>query len=238
MKIKNKNLMLLTTLSSLLIYSAYISISSDDEDKKGLSILKPNYSEILKDTESGFIFKEEEKIEISKTISIYINPSVQTWNLYANNLGNEAQHMQIIATEMYNILSKYSFLDVEGNLEIKGMSLENSIKDSNSKKRDIHLALHSNAGGGSGSEIYTKNNYDFATSLYNEFVKDLPFPRRGVKNGNHLYEVKSINASNVALIEILFHDNLTEASYIINNHLNIAKSLSESLLKYILENYQ
>lgn len=221
---------------SIFIYVLLLSSSSICRYKSKSIFLPIIYSDIVNDKELGFINKED--IELSNKVSVYLNPSVQTWNLYANDLGNEAEHMLKIAREMFNILSDYTFLDVEGNLNEKGLSLDNSIKESNSKKRDIHLAFHSNAGGGEGCEVFTKGDYKFANDLCDGFVNDFNLVKRGVKNGNHLHEVKSINATNVALIEILFHDNVKEATFIANNHYEIAKSLSNALIKYVLINYK
>lgn len=230
-KTNKKYIAIMSFLSVMLLSSSYHQ--NDGHEFPILS--KPPFGGNLNYPNYGFSNTESSKID--RVVSIYINPSVQTWNLYAGNLGNEAEHMQIIATEMYYILSSYSFLDVDGNFEKKGMSLVKSVEDSNSKHRDIHIALHSNAGGGNGSEIYTKNNYEFAKTVYNDFMKEIPFYSRGVKDGNHLYEVKNINATNVALIEFLFHDNLKEATYIVNNHYHIAYSLSMALINYILITY-
>ncbi len=236
MKLCNVKVKTLIVKISIFIYVLFLSSSSINRYKSKAIFSPIIYSDIVNDKELGFINKED--IELSNKVSVYLNPSVQTWNLYANDLGNEAEHMLKIAREMFNILSDYSFLEVEGNLNEKGLSLDNSIKESNSKKRDIHLAFHSNAGGGEGCEVFTKGDYQFANDLYDGFVNDFNLVKRGVKNGNHLHEVKSINATNVALIEILFHDNVKEATFIANNHYEIAKSLSNALIKYVLINYK
>ncbi len=216
----------------------FVLNSSSIHRHKANSIFNPSlYNDVMTDKELGFILNKDD-IVLSKKVSVYLNPSVQTWNLYVNNLGNEAEHMLKISKEMYKILSKYSFLEVEGNLNNQGLPLKESIKESNAKERDIHLAFHSNAGGGEGCEVYTRGDYSFATELYNGLINDFDFKKRGVKNGNHLYEVKSVKASNVALIEILFHDNIKEATFIVNNHYAIAESLSNALIKYILKNYK
>ena len=49
---------------------------------------------------------EKETLEID-TVSIYLNPSVQTWNSYANQLGTEAEHMNKIAELMYAKFKQY-----------------------------------------------------------------------------------------------------------------------------------
>ncbi len=237
MKFKFKNETLKFLMGGLLLVMAVV-ISSD------VTSTSLFYKEdvVLKDYEINshekdltFSFSNEEIGEERQRVSIYLNPSVQTWNPYIDNLGNEAQHMNAIAEIMFAKLQKYHYIDVSANLN--NLSLSNSVKESNAILPDIHFALHSNAGGGSGSEIYTKNDHSFATHVLNNFVSESPFPSRGVKNGNHLYEVQSSKARHVALIEILFHDNKEEASYIANNHEKIASNLVASIISYIDDYY-
>lgn len=167
-------------------------------------------------------------------ISIYLNPSVQTKNMYINNLGSEAENMRDIAELMYKELKLVSYIDIEANIAKNGLSLSQSVNQSNSRKRHIHFALHSNAGGGQGTEIYTKGpNKTFATTMYESFLELGNFKRRGVKDGTHLYEIKNVKADHVALIEFAFHDNLKEAKFIVENKALIANQMAKSILKYI-----
>lgn len=167
-------------------------------------------------------------------ISIYLNPSVQTKNMYINNLGSEAENMRDIAELMYKELKLVSYIDIEANIAKYGLSLSQSVNQSNSRKRHIHFALHSNAGGGQGTEIYTKgSNKTFATTMYESFLELGNFKRRGVKDGTHLYEIKNVKADHVALIEFAFHDNLKEAKFIVENKALIANQMAKSILKYI-----
>lgn len=167
-------------------------------------------------------------------ISIYLNPSVQTKNMYINNLGSEAENMRDIAELMYKELKLVSYIDIEANITKNGLSLSQSVNQSNSRKRHIHFALHSNAGGGQGTEIYTKgSNKTFATTMYESFLELGNFKRRGVKDGTHLYEIKNVKADHVALIEFAFHDNLKEAKFIVENKALIANQMVKSILKYI-----
>ena len=167
-------------------------------------------------------------------ISIYLNPSVQTKNMYINNLGSEAENMRDIAKLMYKELKLVSYIDIEANIAKNGLSLSQSVNQSNSRKRHIHFALHSNAGGGQGTEIYTKgSNKTFATTMYESFLELGNFKRRGVKDGTHLYEIKNVKADHVALIEFAFHDNLKEAKFIVENKALIANQMVKSILKYI-----
>lgn len=192
-------------------------------------------SELIPFSTSEEIIEDEIIEEVEReTISIYLNPSVQVHNLYTNGLGTEAEHMNDIANRMYNQLKDIYYLDVEGNLATNGLSLSKSMAESNSKSRHIHFSLHSNAGGGRGTEIYTKgNDKSFATTMYENFFKLKDLKRRGIKDGTHLYEVKTSKAQHVALMEFAFHDNLEEARFIIDNKDEIASNLVESILEYV-----
>lgn len=175
--------------------------------------------------------KDDVAVNVQIKTRIYINPSVQTWNKYVNELGDEAQHMNIIASLVVQNLEKYQNIEVKANLN--NLSLNRSIKESNAWSPDIHLALHSNGGGGMGSEVYTKNDPLFANLLLDNFIKKTSFLSRGVKNGEHLYEVKQSKATHVALFEVLFHDNEFEAAYIVNNHHFIADNITETIISFV-----
>lgn len=224
---KKRILRLGVILTSLLVTGMTTACSKEKEGE--LAVFSPFSGAIFQGINGGFPMH----LEHQEKVHIYLNPSVQTWNHYVDELGTEAEHMNKIANLMYHELSQYRYIEIEGNFNQNGLSLSKSVQESNSKHRDIHFALHSNAGGGSGTEIYTKNQDPFATEIYQEFIKDIPFTGRGVKNGQHLYEVNSIKADHVALIEILFHDNVEEATYLVTHHEEIAKKLSNAILRYI-----
>lgn len=173
--------------------------------------------------------------KFDRKIRIYLNPSVQTRNLYVNNLGTEAEHMNNIARFLYNELRAYQFLDVKANL--KYLSLTDSVNESNTFNSDIHFALHSNAGGGSGSEIFTISSYEFSNTIYNDFMSLGNFKRRDVKDGSKLYEIKNSKARDKALMEVLFHDNVEEAKFIANNEELIAHQFALSMIEYVYTKY-
>lgn len=169
-------------------------------------------------------------------VKVYLNPSVQVNNLYVNNLGTEAGNMNDICEYMVEELKDVEFISLKYNLRY--LSLSNSIKESNEFNADIHFALHSNAGGGQGSEIYTSNDTHFATCIYEKYTSKIGnFKKRGVKINNSFYEIKNSKAKNRALIELLFHDNAYEAKFIVDNKQKIAKILSDAIIDYVQEFY-
>lgn len=170
--------------------------------------------------------KTESEIPDEKKIAIYLNPSVQIHNMFYDNSCSEAEAMNIVANKIYSALSKDARFIVYINNNMKKLS--ESVKESNSLKVDYHLALHTNAGGGSGSECYYVNNSSFASNLLTTFTSHHYFPSRGIKNGNTLYELKNSTAKNKALIEFLFHDNAKEAEFIKANYDLLAASVVET----------
>lgn len=175
-----------------------------------------------------------EYITFTKQYKIYVNPSVQYANSYADNLGNEGQHMNSISKLLVGMLNEYTNLIVYSNNSYPGKSLSESVKESNSLSVDYHLSLHSNAGGGKGSEgFYTKTSYGFTKSILDSLQDILPYPTRGPKYGqDSLYELKRTTASS-SLIEILFHDDKAQALFIINNQKEIAEAIFNGIVSYL-----
>ena len=171
-----------------------------------------------------------------KQYTIYINPSVQYSNLYTSSLGNEGKHMNDISKLLVSMLDTYTNLEVYSNNTMPGLSLSSSVKESNNVGADYHLALHSNAGGGKGSEIfYTKSSYNFSKSILDSLNDILPYKTRGLKDGSKaLYELKATKAS-ACLLEILFHDEINQAKFIIENKIEIAEAIYEGIVLYFLE---
>lgn len=71
---------------------------------------------------------------------------------------------------------------------------------------DLFLSIHLNAGGGKGCECYTwkGRKYKQAVNMCNELSK-LGFRNRGVKDGSHLYLIRT-TVMETALLEVCFVD--------------------------------
>ncbi|MDD3833723.1 MAG: N-acetylmuramoyl-L-alanine amidase [Oscillospiraceae bacterium] len=101
--------------------------------------------------------------------------------------------------------------------------------DSNSFKADIHVSIHSNAGGGAGTEVYAygpgTNSERLARALYRQVAPLSPGADRGVKHNRALVEVGERVSATSALIELGFHDNAADAEWMVRNTAAIAKAL-------------
>ena len=81
---------------------------------------------------------------------VYISASIQEWNAYFGG-GNEEGQMQPVGQRMAAILWEHGFIVSDNN---PTMTLQEVVAESNLLKPDIHVAIHSNAGGGEGTKVF------------------------------------------------------------------------------------
>ena len=179
--------------------------------------------------------------------SIYLSPSTQEKNIGVGNYGTEEKRMNQVADVTERVLKQHGLVVYRNKPE---MTLAQVVTDSNSKKPDIHFAIHSNAGSGNsrGCEVYCHkfggSGEKLARAVYSEIEPITPSSDRGVKEGcNHygqgkpLYELAYTTAP-AALIEIAYHDNKDDAVWIINNIEVIGTVIAKGILKYFAIPFQ
>ena len=181
-------------------------------------------------------------MEISNTPNVFISPSVQEYNYFSGG-GTEEYYMNLIADELVPMLMEKGYFVERNNPDD---SLAEVIQQSNNAKRDIHLAIHSNAGGGEyaersqGVEIYyypySEQGKRAAEIIARNYKEIYPNPN-AVKliPTTTLAEITKTRSPAV-LIEVGFHDNPEEAEWIRENIENIASSLADSISELLTEN--
>ena len=98
---------------------------------------------------------------------VFLSPSTQEWNKYYTN-GNEEQTMNLLADKMEPYLRSSG---IEFTRNVPERNVNGAIADSNARYYDVHLALHSNAGGGDfAGKLRGIDNY---YSPYSRLSKDL-----------------------------------------------------------------
>jgi N-acetylmuramoyl-L-alanine amidase len=164
---------------------------------------------------------------------LYLSPSTQEHNLGVAGYGTEEMRMNKIADYMEQELRNYAtVIQVRRNQPV--MTVKQVVADSNSFKPNLHLAIHSNAGGGTGCEVYriAGGEAEKAAKIIYDVISNLtPMSDRNIKDGSNLYECNSTVAPAV-LVEIAFHDNPTDANWIIKNERAIAQALVKAVLTY------
>lgn len=170
---------------------------------------------------------------------IFLSPSTQEWNPYADSSGNEEMVMNQLATAMEPYLRSSGITFVRNDPE---RNAAGAIADSNAGRFDVHLALHSNAapqqfaGLLRGIDVYyAPASYDselLATITANNLQRIYPIGNQVVaRPTNSLGEVLRTKAVAI-LAEIGYHDNPEDAEWIRKNLTQIAQNLVLSLTDY------
>lgn len=171
--------------------------------------------------------------------TVYLSPSTQQYNMFVTGAGSEEYFMNLIADAMIPYLQQFGIDYYRNTPE---MTAGSSIRDSNSKNVDLHVAIHSNASGlaqagqNRGVIVFyhpnSTNGQRMANITVNNFKEIYPLPDhvRAVPTTS-LGEVRQTNAPAV-LIEVAYHDNVEDAMWIQNNIDLIARTIAESINEY------
>lgn len=170
---------------------------------------------------------------------IYLSPSTQEHNRGVAPFTTEETEMNIGADHLMRLL------EGDGRFEFKrnspNMDIYQCAKDSNIFKADIHVAIHSNAGGGEGTEVWAyglgTNSERLSKCLYKHVAPLSPGKDRGVKFNPAFVEVGDRVHASSSLIEVGFHDNKADATWIINSHSAIAQALYKGICDYFSYDY-
>ena len=165
---------------------------------------------------------------------IYLSPSNQNGNLYAYGGTNEMEQCNKIAEAAKAALERCGFTVKKAP---KGQEMLTSINESNSWGADLHIPIHTNAGGGQGTVVFvydkTTRNMDIATPIYNAVQAVSPGTiDYGVRENPGLAELNSTNAVAV-YIEVDFHDSRSIAKWLVEN----PKAVGEAIAKGVCSAY-
>lgn len=172
-------------------------------------------------------------------MKIYLSPSKQTANIYAAGNTNEQTQCNLIAAAAEKALLRCGF-DVKRAPE--GQEIEESVRQSNAWGADMHIPIHTNAGGGKGPVVFV-SSFNGKRKAYGQAVYDalnaiVPYQSSyGVRVNSGLYEVKHTTAM-CLYVECEFHDNAELARWIIANTGAIGEAIAKGVcsavgIKYI-----
>lgn len=169
---------------------------------------------------------------------IYLSPSTQENNLYVNG-GTEEYWMNRLADAMVPYLVSSG---IQYTRNTPDMTAASSIRASNAGNYDLHLALHSNA---SGEGSYGRNRgiivFYYPGSLQGQRASTIiadnlkaiyPLPNNvRAQSTTTIGEVRLVRAPS-AFIELGYHDNADDASWVKNNIELIARNIVLSLTEF------
>lgn len=161
-------------------------------------------------------------------MKIYLSPSNQDKNMYAAGNTTECDQCNRIA-EYAEIALKRNGYEVKR--APKGQDMYVSIRESNNWGADLHIPIHTNAGGGSGTVVFVyakgAKNLKYADPIYAAIQAITPGT---VDYGIRAYpDLAELNATTATAVycECEFHDNSTLAQWIIDH----VEDLGEAICK-------
>ena len=163
---------------------------------------------------------------------IYLSPSNQNGNMYAYGNTNEMEQCNRIADAAKTALERCGFTVKKA---AKGQEMSKSISESNSWGADLHMCIHTNAGGGQGTMcmVYSKatENMKYAQPIYDAVQAVTPGKTDyGVREYPELAELNGTSCVAV-YTEVDFHDNANIAKWIINNTQTVGEAFAKGVCK-------
>lgn len=160
-------------------------------------------------------------------MKIYLSPSAQPHNAYA--VGNTTEQVQCnrIATAAKKALERNGYTVKKAP---EGQSYVKNVAESNAWGADIHMPIHTNAGGnhkGTLGLCYKGCvNNKYMQAVYKTVAECTPWSDLGIGVRNDLYEINQTKMMCV-YIECAFHDKADSAKWIIDN----VEKLGEAIAK-------
>lgn len=167
------------------------------------------------------------------TKKIYISPSSQTENRYAYGGTNEAAQCRKIATALVAALKRCGF-EALTNITT---DMYGHVRESNAWEADLHVPIHTNASNGTvqGTRMFSYNTtgegYKACKAILAALSPITPGTSDNITARPGLYEVKYAEAP-VAYIEVAFHDNPTEARWIVEHIEDIAEAICKGICNH------
>ena len=181
---------------------------------------------------------EEESKEDKPNMKIYLSPSAQPNNKYA--AGNTTEQVQCnrIAEAAKTALERCGF---EVKKAPEGQSYQDNVAESNAWDADLHIPIHTNAGGGAGTVVFVNNGstkqLQYANPIYDEVQAITPGNVQYGVRINKLYEL-SYTVATAVYVECEFHDRADLAEWIIAHVTDLGEAIAKGVctgagVKYI-----
>lgn len=171
-------------------------------------------------------------------MKVYLSPSSQPENKYAAGDTTEQVQCNRIAEAAKTALERCGF---EVKKAPEGQSYQDNVAESNAWGADLHIPIHTNAGGGAGTVVFVNNGstkqLQYANPIYDEVQAITPGNVQYGVRINKLYEL-SYTVATAVYVECEFHDRADLAEWIIAHVIDLGEAIAKGVctgagVKYI-----
>jgi len=169
---------------------------------------------------------------------VYLSPSTQENNYYVTG-GTEEQYMNLLCDQVIPYLNASGIAFTRND---RTLSAGDAIRQANDGYYELYVALHSNAapegqyGTKRGCEVYYYRygqNSRRAARIFVDSLKTVyPLPENVIMIPTTTLGEVSRSRAPAVLLEIGFHDNVSDANWIKNNLPAIARAVAGGILQY------
>lgn len=162
-------------------------------------------------------------------LKIYLSPSSQPVNAYRAQGTNEQRQCNRIAEAAKVALERNGY---EVRKAPEGQSYVQNVAESNAWGANIHMPIHTNAGGSAKGTLglcyqgCVTNKY--MQGVYNAVAELTPWADSGISVRNDLYEINATTAMCVYM-EMAFHDKADSAQWIIDNVVPLGEAIAKGM---------
>lgn len=165
-------------------------------------------------------------------MKIYLSPSAQPANNYAAGDTNEQAQCNRIAEAAKSALERCGFAVRKAP---EGQGYKENVDESNAWGADLHIPIHTNAGGGAGTVVFvhggTAAQMKYAAPIYEEVQAISPGTTDyGVRVNSGLYELGYTTATAV-YVECEFHDRADLATWIIGHTAELGEAIARGICR-------
>lgn len=165
-------------------------------------------------------------------MKIYLSPSAQPANSYAAGNTNEQVQCNRIAEAAKTALVRCGFAVKKAP---EGQGYKENVDESNAWGADLHIPIHTNAGGGAGTVVFvhggTAKQMQYAKPIYDEVQAASPgMTDYGVRVNSGLYEL-GYTTGTAVYVECEFHDRADLAAWIIEHTTGLGEAIARGVCK-------
>ena len=170
---------------------------------------------------------------------IYLSPSTQEWNEYVTGSGSEEYNMNLLADALVPYLVSNG---IQYTRNSPDMTAASSIRQANAGYYDFYLALHSNAApeGRYGEErgiiaFYYPGSTEGqrgAELIAEELRRIYPLPQKVTTRATTTLGEVRLSRAPAVLMEIGYHDNWSDATWVEGHMDAIAQQLALALARF------